>query len=377
MKLRDKKLIDFYVGGFFLIILKPIVFIVGKILRIDHSLNIKDKICFFKLLGGGSLVLAYPALLTMRLAYPNTKFIMITTPSIKPFVSTLNIFDEILLIKDDSIFKLFMSSLNVLIRIFRIDTFVDLEVYSRLSVIFSVFTCARNRIGFYLDFNFWRKDIFTYLIYFNRYAGVYIFYEQIAELYGLKIINDEKCKEYFLEHLNLESKKKEDIKKIGLGYYCSDLAKERMLSVEQWKFVFEENIDKNIKIKCFLFGGKNDAKFGNEIINICKNNFSNIEFINLAGRLNLQESVEKIYEMDEFWSIDSAMLHFARLMGIKTISFWGPTDPETLLKKYSFLKNEKIFYKKVYCSPCVHIVDEAPCKGNNICIENLFKNHRE
>jgi hypothetical protein len=64
-------------------------------------------------------------------------------------------------------------------------------------------------------------------------------------------------------------------------------------------------------------------------------------------------------------------------MGIKTISFWGPTDPETLLKKYSFLKNEKIFYKKVYCSPCVHIVDEAPCKGNNICIENLFKNHRE
>ena len=30
---------------------------------------------------------------------------------------------------------------------------------------------------------------------------------------------------------------------------------------------------------------------------------------------------------------------------------------------------ERVFYSKIFCSPCVHHIDFAPCLGNNICMK--------
>jgi hypothetical protein len=33
--------------------------------------------------------------------------------------------------------------------------------------------------------------------------------------------------------------------------------------------------------------------------------------------------------------------------------------------------NIQIIYKPIYCSPCVHEVDEPPCGGNNVCMQRI------
>jgi len=46
MNIELEKRIDYYVGGFFILILKPFVFLIGKIIKRDHQLNIQGRILF-------------------------------------------------------------------------------------------------------------------------------------------------------------------------------------------------------------------------------------------------------------------------------------------------------------------------------------------
>jgi len=157
MKLKTIKIIDYYIGNFLIVILKPIVTLFGIILHRDHSLKLKNSVTILKLMGGGSLVIAFPALLGLRKKYPGLCINLLTTKGVTSFARTLNIFDNIIEIDYSSIFNFFHSSLRTFIKTFGTDTIIDLEAYSRLSTVFALLTFARNRIGFYLEEAFWRR----------------------------------------------------------------------------------------------------------------------------------------------------------------------------------------------------------------------------
>ena len=57
---------------------------------------------------------------------------------------------------------------------------------------------------------------------------------------------------------------------------------------------------------------------------------------------------------------------------MSTNSYWGPTDPKTRLNLLEN-PNEFVFYSKIACSPCVHLIDIPPCNGNNICMKQHIK----
>ena len=92
---------------------------------------------------------------------------------------------------------------------------------------------------------------------------------------------------------------------------------------------------------------------------------------NHAGETNLRESVRIVAAMQEVLCIDSAILHFSRLLGRRTVSFWGPTDPRTLIRPNPGDLDE-ISYVKISCSPCVHVSNQPPCRGQNICMRLAF-----
>ncbi len=373
MRLELKQVIDFYIGGVALFIIKPFVFLIGRISKRNHKLEIRENICFLKMLGGGSLVVAYPSILALKKKYPNKKFILITTKTTLSFSEVLEIFDKIYTIDDTNIFTLLISSLKVFWHVFgKIDTIIDLEIYSRLSTLFCLFTLARNRIAFYFSTVFFKRYISTHLLYFNKQAGIFVFYEQIAKIFGTELLPDTEVKNIFLEQISKDKIFTKNPKKtIGIGHACSDLAPERMLKKEHWKKVFLNKFDKNADFICCFFGSKNDKKSAQEIIDFLSLELKNIEFKNMCGKLKLRESIQYISICDEFFCVDSGLLHFARLMGIKTTSFWGPTDPSHLLKKFSYL-DEEVYYKKTFCSPCTHNIIKTPCQGKNICIDVLF-----
>lgn len=371
MKIDLKKSIDFWVGSLLLLILRPLTRLLGRTLKRDHSPQVKGEIAVLKLLGGGSLVIALPALLGLRQRYPQSRLLMVTTSAIKPFAESLGVFDEVVVINDSNPGTLLISSFGALGRLFRIDTIIDLEVHSRLSTIFCLLTCARNRIGFYREDVRDRLYFATHTIFFNLFYGSWYFYEEIAKLLGAKIPESESVREFFLTKngINLGNSSPSTI--IAIGHGCSDLSPERMLSPEHWLQHFQKQISPETDYKVLFLGGPKEKEIGDKIIQRLSPHFPLIQFENTCGKMKLGQSILTLATADEFWGIDSALLHYARLLGIKTFAYFGPTMPQSLIKPLPYL-HEEIIYRQVHCSPCVHNTEIPPCHGDNICIKNLF-----
>jgi ADP-heptose:LPS heptosyltransferase len=372
MNLYIKKVIDFYIGGLLILILRPLTVVLGKVLQRNHNPYPQGDITVIKMLGGGSLVIGAAALLAIKKTYPKNKLQLVTTPGIVPFAKSLGVFDEILVIDDKSFISLVLSSLKILKRLFRTDTILDYEVYSRLTTIFALITCARNRIGFYRESVEARKNFSTHIVYFNLYYGSWYFYEKLSKLIGCSIPSDVEVRDHFQKLHAIDRQPSMGVVKIGIGHGCSDLSLERMLSPEEWKILASHRLSPSKTYEFHFYGVRKDSIIAGQIVEQLKTLPFQMTFHDHCGETNLSGSIKAMSEMDEFWAIDSSLLHYSRLIGIKTVSVFGPTSPQSLIKPLSYLE-EEILYEQIPCSPCVHVTEDPPCNGNNICIKNLFR----
>jgi ADP-heptose:LPS heptosyltransferase len=368
--INTTKNIDFYLGNFLIAVLRPFVILLSFFFKRDHKLELRRNITIVKLLGGGSLVIAYPNLLGLREKYPDLTINLVTLKRIAPFAYSLNVFDNVFEVDDSSIPKFLFSSIRTYVKTFGTDTIVSLEVYSKLATVFSVLTCARNRVGFYVQAAFWRKRIHTHLVYFSPLSGTFEFYDKIFQLFSVTPSSADECKERILK--SLPKTDKTGKYRICIGHACSDLSRERMLDANQWEKVFVSRIDKSLNPEVVFLGSKKDSDLAAGIIRQLSPVFPDINFDDLCGKFSLNESLSVLNSCNEFWGIDSSLIHYARLFRIKSLSFWGPTNPKTLLRDMPGLKEEKI-YCKIPCSPCIHITESPPCNGDNVCIQNLFE----
>jgi ADP-heptose:LPS heptosyltransferase len=370
MDLKRKQLLDRLLGRLFMLWLRPTVQILGFILRRDHTLELRDKMAVIKMMGGGSLIIAYPALLALRKRYPHVRFIFIGTPAVRPFAELLSLFDEIHDIVDDrGLWKLIASAVSTLIRCAKADTIIDLEIYSRLTTIFSALTLARNRIGFYLDVAFWREGITSHLFYFNRSTSMPLYYEQVARSLDAPALSMAEARTHFLaaNRFSRQEQPHPGRHRLGLGVLCSEIAHERQLTPEQWatllrrKFAIE-------RLELNLFGSRSEMNQMRSVEQQLRQHLPGVTINNFCGQLSLHDSAAILTELDEFWSIDTGLLHIARLIGLPVTSFWGPTSPDRLILRTPDVR-EVVFYHKIHCSPCVHNAEQPPCRGHNICMQ--------
>jgi ADP-heptose:LPS heptosyltransferase len=78
----------------------------------------------------------------------------------------------------------------------------------------------------------------------------------------------------------------------------------------------------NPTYKIFLFGGGNREI---EALNLFAANKNNV--INIAGKLNLEQELQLISNLDVMLSMDSGNAHIAAMLGKKVITLWGATHP--------------------------------------------------
>jgi ADP-heptose:LPS heptosyltransferase len=366
--LRSKQRLDWVAGGVLIALLRPLVLLLGRLLRRDHSLRVGRRVAVLKLLGGGSLVIALPALLGLRERHPGAELSIVCTPAVAPFARTLRLFDRVLVIDDSSPLRLLGSALGAWLRLLGTDTVLDLEVYSRLSTVFTLLTCARNRLGFYLESAFWRRGLHTHLIFFNRFSGSYLFYDKLAELLGAAAVPPERCREHLRAGLP-ERPAGERMPTLCIGSACSDMGRERMLAPEHWLALLRDEASAR---RLVFLGARSDREDVERIVAALRPALPQHRYENRCGELSLPESLAELAAADEFWGIDSALLHYARLLRVRCRSFWGPTHPDTRLRPIPGLE-ERVAYRKVPCSPCIHLAEAPPCGGNNVCIRNLFE----
>jgi ADP-heptose:LPS heptosyltransferase len=370
MNLRIKLLVDYYVGGAIHAILKPFVIILGHLLKRDHSLTDVREVAIMKLLGGGSVILAYPSLLALKEKYPDLKLLLVTSPAVGPFAETTGLFDEIIIIRDTGIFTLMADSIKAIRRLWRIKVLVDLEIHSRLSSIFTLMTCAVNRIGAYTDLSFWRRSIYTHLLFYNKFSPVYYMYDHVVRLLGVEEIDLDAAKARFGKRIRGDGLPPLSPGKMAIGVApgCSDLGGERVFTPEQWITIFTKRLPPQENYAFYFVGGKRDSACAQAVTAGLKNVLPNAEFHDCCGKYSLLDSVKLISRLDVLYCIDSSPLHFARLLGVKCISYWGPTGPEMRLRPDPQL-GEEAHYVKMSCSPCIHVAFYPPCLGNNICMK--------
>ncbi|RYD77574.1 MAG: glycosyltransferase family 9 protein [Sphingobacteriales bacterium] len=147
---------------------------------------------------------------------------------------------------------------------------------------------------------------------FQRYAEVF-------EKLGLMVhLNIEKGYSNLLADESLLPFKRENNIVIGIAPFAKHNAKiypaEKMLQAVKL-------LAKNDHVKLLIFASKAELP----MIESWKNEAGNI-FI-MAGKLNLQQELNLISQLDVMLSMDSANMHLASLYSIPVVSIWGGTHP--------------------------------------------------
>lgn len=368
MTVDDKQRIDRWLGPWLLFVLRPLAQLTGRLMRRDHGTVPRGEIVFLKLMGGGSLLIALPALLGVRRRYPNHTLTLVCGSPVAPFAELCGVFDRVVRVEDRrGLVALVSSTAQVLLGLVRrrIDTLVDLEVYSQLSTVFSLLTLARNRIGFYVESTYWRRNVLTHLVFFNRARGVFHFYAAAAALIGAPAATRAEVREHLRARIGAATRAGEYF---AVGAGCSDFASVRHLPAAEWRaWARVRRAELGGRRWCFL-GDSRDRPVAEEIAGALREALDgDFQHENLCGQLTLPQSLEVLAHAARFVGIDSALIHAARALGVPSVAFYGPTDPATLLEPIEGY-TETVHYRPPICSPCLHVAQTPPCKGDNVCM---------
>jgi ADP-heptose:LPS heptosyltransferase len=371
MRLRLQKAIDHRLGLFLFFWIRPISLLLGKIMRRDHSLEVREQIVVMKLLGGGSLFVALPTLKAIRDRYPDKRITLVCTPGVRAYGELTGVFDDFAVIDTRSMWSTIWSGLGSLRKSFRADIHINFEIHSKMAGLFSLFTCARNRIGFYMQWNAWKHGVTTHALFYNEITPIYVAYEQIIALLGATKPSDREIEDHLLSANAWAGRvaMNEDgcePRNVAIAAFSSELCPEREFSPGEWRRLLGQ-LFASKKPTLHLLGGPADKSKSTELA--CTLREADFEVVEHTGQLSLRDSVAKMLVCDELLTIDSGLNHIARRLRLPIRSYWGPTHPRRLLAPVLGLR-EEICAADVFCSPCVHIIDRPPCMGDNVCMKS-------
>ncbi len=373
-----KKKFDLWVGGLGIALIYYPVRLVGLLLKRNHSLDKPKHLAVIKILGGGSLLMIYPVLVSFREKYPQAKITLICGRSIQSFAQMYKIFDHIHVIDDRSALGFLASGLQAfLILLKNIDVSLDLEIHSRITTLLTTMSLVKNRVGLIDNSSLWRKRIYTHGIFVSSSGSMSAAYDATAPLFGIHNLRLSAIREKFIQQITKEnlppslgssdSNKFKSFIAIGMG--CSDLAFERQMNPRDWKQLLGLIKVQNPDVQFVFLGGPADRHLTQTIL--AQEPELSASSLDLCGEVSLDVSLKVLHQSALFIGIDSALIHLARTIGTPSVSFWGPTSPDSLLRDWP--QQELRIFSRLHCSPCVHQTEVPPCGGKNVCMNHTSK----
>jgi ADP-heptose:LPS heptosyltransferase len=379
--------IDKYIGIPICLLLSLIDFLLKKLsyfFKKTRNLSPKN-LLFIELSEMGSAILVDPILNEAKKRGCNIYFLIFS--SNKKSLTLLNTVPDtnIITINSSSIFNLILDTFIFVLkaRKFKIDTVIDLELFSRFTAILSYLSFATIRVGFdvFHGEGLWRGNFITKKVIFNPYLHItQNFYSLLYSAFNDDELPNSKVyisKEFVIKKaviLNKDKNKmalllKENFKKINISlsnknYYilinanASDLLPQR-----RWpKKYFSDLIKKIVKLYpdalIVMTGASNEFDYAQDIIDSSNSK----KVINFCGESDFNQ-LPSLYVLSKLLiSNDSGPSHFASTTNIKTIILYGPETP----KLYGSLGNSTHIYANLACSPCVSAFNHR----NTPCIDN-------
>ncbi len=386
MNLDSLRLIDKYIGQ----IICRLLIIVSKLTRsksiTDRTKNHDYKeILIVKFFGMGSILLMSPAIIALRNQFPNSKITILTLSENIEICQMLKIFDGIVTLSISNLrvfavgfFRFLRESRNK-----KYDVIMDLEFLTNFSAmvvqLLAIIVKPHKTIGFSSPLS-WRNHVHDLNVSFDHTAHVSrIFMKFVRSIFPSGIIYNngtifESIKVNLLDCADYTFTSNENIDKalfnganptICININSGSLNLNRRWPIEYYRDLTEKILELG-NVTVIMVGGPGDSEYVNMFLDKIQNQ-ENI--VDLTGKLSLRQLIALFSKVDGLISNDSGPLHLAYIVGLFTISFFGPETPNL----YGPLGDEHhVFYTDLYCSPCLNIYNSklVDCTSN-ICLRDI------
>lgn len=349
------------------------------------------KVLFIELSEMGSAILVDPAMRKMQTA-TNAKLFFVIFKGNAASLRLLNTvpISNVFTIRENNLWNLAIDSLRLLLwaRKNKIDTVIDLELFSRYSALLTGLCGAVKRVGFHAFYNegLYRGAMLTHRVAYNPtlhiaknfIALVNAALANKAELpYSKTFIDDNEIKlarapvvEYVIKEM------RDRIREVFPSYdetrhrivlinpNASDLLPQRRWMPEHFVTVMRDLLVNSEDLLVLMTGAPAECEQAENL----KQQVAHERCINFAGKQSLEE-LPALYQMSELMlTNDSGPGHFSSVTDLRTFVLFGPETP--LL--YGSLGNSTPIYASLACSPCVSAANhrKTPC-SDNVCLQAI------
>ena len=339
----------------------------------------------------GSTILADPAMRKLRQRLPCQLYFAIfhknrasldllgTVPS-----------GQVFTLREENLFLLLFDTLRFLFwtRRHRIDTVIDLELFSRFTALLAGTSGAANRVGFYNFHNegLYRGDLLTHKVWYNPH--IHIAKNFLALINALlapqneypfsKTVIDESeltlpvltfsVQEQEAMHTRLRERipqyRPDQHRLVLINPNASELLPQRRWMPERYIALITKILEIDQDILVLITGAPGEQQ---EAAAMCKT-VGNSRCCNFAGGTSLQQ-LPLLYSLAELMvTNDSGPGHFSAITAMPTFVLFGPETPAL----YGSLGNSTPIYAGLACSPCVSAANhrKTPCT-DNVCLKAI------
>jgi ADP-heptose:LPS heptosyltransferase len=324
-------------------------------------------IIVLKLWGIGSILEATPFLRALMQFYPGAKIDIFTFSENQPIVEALNIFRRVHTVSlRGGTPPLFFQTMRFLLRQRgKYCLVIDLEFFSYFSTLVTRLLSSRYSLGF-KGFYAARNRCYSRAVIFDHSSHVRsIFIKfldalRMPEPSDLRLSIPQVPPEKKLGALRQFPSLSSPAPKVVVNINASELCLNRCWPQENF-LTLVTYMQKDFRgLQIYLVGGKEDlpavASFYSRL--------EKKDGVYLAcGELDLLEFTHALSFMDFFITNDSGPLHIAEAIGIPVVCFFGPETPNL----YGPLSQRSIiFYRNLFCSPCLNTFNQkrTSCRDN-------------
>ena len=395
ISVNTMRAIDHWVGVPLCAVASPFVALIDGVKNIfGRGAGTPKKLLFIELSEMGSAILVDPAMRNAQARGAELFFLIFK--SNRASLTLLNT------VKPENIFTIDSSSLGglikdtlkflVLARKHRIDTVIDLELFSRFTALLTGLCGARRRVGYHIFHGegLWRGFMLTRKVHYNPHIHITknflslihaAFAKDIEVPFSKIHISDSEVR---LEQAKIDpvvvSKVRERIEKLATGAgitfnqgkqrlilvnpNASDLLPQRRWAQQRFSELIQALNQRYPNDLILITGSPAEFDYVEKVRVVA--NVKNA--LNFAGQVSFAELPPLYTLSDVMVTNDSGPGHFSAVTPLRTVVLFGPETPAL----YGSIGRSIAITANLACSPCVSAANhrKTPCH-NNVCMQAI------
>jgi ADP-heptose:LPS heptosyltransferase len=395
ISVNTMRAIDHWVGVPLCAIASPLVALMDGIKNIfSRGPEAPKKLLFIELSEMGSAILVDPAMRNAQARGAELFFLI--------FKSNLASLTLLNTVKPENIFTIDSSSLSGLIkdtlrfliiaRHHRIDTVIDLELFSRFTALLTGLCGARRRVGYHIFHGegLWRGFMLTRKVHYNPHIHITknflslihaAFAKQIEVPFSkIQIPDSEVRLEQAIINPVVLERVRERIEKLakdaGIEYThgknrlilinpnASDLLPQRRWAQQRFSELIQGVHHQYPSDLILITGSPAEFAYVEKVRTVA----SIKNALNFAGQVSFTELPPLYTLSDVMVTNDSGPGHFSAVTPLRTVVLFGPETPAL----YGSIGNSIAITANLACSPCVSAANhrKTPCR-DNVCMQAI------